>query len=273
MSQDQLISVIFTTYNSTAWLEKVLWGFHFQTDKNFEIIIADDGSTFETKQLIKAFSLQTHLCISHVWQPDDGFQKCKIMNKALKKSNGDYVIFTDGDCIPRADFVAVHRKYAQPNCYLSGGYFKLPMNISELITKEDIKNNNAFDVDWLLANGLKRTHKLSKLTAQGIYADMYNRLTPTRRTWNGHNASGWKKDLVAVNGFDERMQYGGQDCEMGYRLKNSGIKASQIRYSAIVIHLDHARGYVNDAMLKNSAMIKKDTLRLKKTYTDFGMFG
>ena len=271
MIDNQLITVIFTTYNSPEWLEKVLWGFHYQTDQQFEIIIADDGSTKDTKERIDTFKQQSHLSIYHIWQPDDSFQKCKIMNKALKVATGDYVIFTDGDCIPRADFVAAHRKYAQPGCYLSGGYFKLAMNVSQLITKSDIESGRAFNADWLVNNGQKKTHKLSKLTAKGAMADLYNRLTPTKRTWNGHNASGWKKDLIAVNGFDERMQYGGQDCEMGYRLKNSGIKPLQVRYSAIVIHLDHARGYINQAMLENSAMIKKDTLKQKKTYTEIGI--
>lgn len=265
------ISVIFTTYNSPVWLEKVLWGFHFQTDSDFEIVIADDGSTDETRRLIEAFTLKTHIPIQHVWQKDDGFQKCKIMNKALIAAKGDYVIFTDGDCIPRQDFVAVHRKHAEPSYYLSGGYFKLPMMISEAISKDDIAQGRCFEADWLLSLGLKKTHKLSKLTAKGTMAELYNTITPTRRTWNGHNASGWKSDLFAVNGFDERMQYGGQDCELGYRLRNNGIKAKQIRYSAIVIHLDHARGYVTESMLANSDMIKRNTKQQKRTFTEFGI--
>lgn len=266
-----LISVIFTTYNSIDWLEKVLWGFNNQTDKNFEIIIADDGSTDDTRQFINQFQSSTVLSIKHVWQPDDGFQKCKIMNKALVKAKGDYVLFTDGDCIPRADFVAVHRTHAEPSYYLSGGYFKLPIDISRAISQQDIISGKAFDAAWLLELGLKDTHKLSKLTAKGFKQKLLNAITPTRRTWNGHNASGWKSDLLKVNGFDERMQYGGQDCELGYRLKNSGIKAKQIRYSAIVVHLDHARGYVTESMLANSRNIKKTTLSQKLTFTEFGI--
>lgn len=270
-SEKSLISVIFTTYNSPKWLEKVLWGFHYQTDANFEIIIADDGSTDETRELIESFSHLTHLSITHVWQQDDGFQKCKIMNKALLIAKADYVVFTDGDCIPRNDFVAVHRKHAEPGYYLSGGYFKLPMKISQIIEKRDIATGKAFDADWLLSLGLKRSRKISKLTASGPLADLYNALTPTKRTWNGHNASGWKADLFAINGFDQRMQYGGQDCELGYRLKNNGIKAKQIRYSAIVVHLDHAHGYVTDAMLEHSTMIKKNTQSQKRITTEFGI--
>ncbi|MAG77396.1 MAG: glycosyl transferase family 2 [Colwelliaceae bacterium] len=265
------ISVIFTTYNSVAWLEKVLWGFHYQTDNNFEVIVADDGSREETKEAIERFKKNTHLEVQHVWQPDDGFQKCRIMNKALKAAKGDYVLFTDGDCIPRNDFVAVHRKHAEEGFYLSGGYFKLPMDISKRINRADIETGRAFDSQWLLDNGLKKTHKISKLTARGWWAKFMNSVTPTNRTWNGHNASGWKKDLFDVNGFDESMQYGGQDCELGYRLRHNGIKAKQIRYSAICVHLDHARGYVNPEMLANSRRIKKNTLSNKLTFTENGL--
>ena len=265
------ISVIFTTYNSVAWLEKVLWGFHYQTDNNFEVIVADDGSREETKEAIERFKKNTHLEVQHVWQPDDGFQKCRIMNKALKAAMGDYVLFTDGDCIPRNDFVAVHRKHAEEGFYLSGGYFKLPMDISKRINRADIETGRAFDSQWLLDNGLKKTHKISKLTARGWWAKFMNSVTPTNRTWNGHNASGWKKDLFDVNGFDESMQYGGQDCELGYRLRHNGIKAKQIRYSAICVHLDHARSYVNPEMLANSRLIKKNTLSNKLTFTEDGL--
>ncbi len=265
------ISVIFTTYNSVAWLEKVLWGFHYQTDNNFEVIVADDGSREETKEAIERFKKNTHLEVQHVWQPDDGFQKCRIMNKALKAAKGDYVLFTDGDCIPRNDFVAVHRKHAEEGFYLSGGYFKLPMDISKRINRADIETGRAFDSQWLLDNGLKKTHKISKLTARGWWAKFMNSVTPTNRTWNGHNASGWKKDLFDINGFDESMQYGGQDCELGYRLRHNGIKAKQIRYSAICVHLDHARGYVNPEMLANSRRIKKNTLSNKLTFTENGL--
>ena len=264
-------SVIFSTYNSTKWLEKVLWGFNAQTDPDFEVVIADDGSKSETADLIKRIQSETGLNIQHVWQEDDGFQKCRIMNKAILASTGDYLIFTDGDCIPRSDFVATHKANAEPGHYLSGGYFKLPMKTSEAITKQDIDNGNAFDAKWLISNGLNKSHKISKLTAKGWRQKLFNRITPTKRTWNGHNASTWKENFFLVNGFDERMQYGGEDCEFGDRLRNSGIKPKQIRYSAICVHLDHARGYVNDEMLKKNKAIRDNTTKNKATKTEFGL--
>jgi glycosyltransferase involved in cell wall biosynthesis len=105
------VSVIITTYNAEDWLRKVLIGFSVQTETDFEIVIADDGSTLKTKQVIDSFSSQFKNPIVHVWQEDDGFQKSKILNKAILKTKSDYLLFTDGDCIPRKDFVAVHLKY------------------------------------------------------------------------------------------------------------------------------------------------------------------
>ncbi|HHQ69183.1 MAG TPA: glycosyltransferase [Halothiobacillaceae bacterium] len=257
-------SVIFTTYNSPRWLEKVLWGFFAQTVRDFEIVIADDGSGEETRLLIERMQAESPMPIRHVWQEDDGFQKSRIMNKAIVAAEGDYLIFTDGDCIPRADFVEQHLRHAGRDRYLSGGYFKLPMSISEAITREDVQTQRAFDVDWLVSQGLKPSHKTMKLTARGKWADFLNWISPTRPTWNGHNASCHKEFALAVNGFEERMQYGGQDCEFGDRLTHLGLKPKRIRYSAVCIHLDHKRPYVSEEMLKNSHDIRTETQRLKR---------
>jgi glycosyltransferase involved in cell wall biosynthesis len=262
------ISVIFTTYNSPAWLEKVLWGFHYQTDGNFEVVIADDGSGDETREIIENFQHQSDLEILHVWQEDDGFQKCRILNKALVAAHGEYIVMTDGDCIPRVDFVAVHREYAEPGYFLSGGYVKLPMSLSEAITREDIAQGRCFDKQWLRQKGVSPP---LKITASPRQAVILNYLTPTNRTWNGHNASCFKQDALRVNGFDERMKYGGLDCEFGGRLLNAGIKTKQIRYSAICLHLDHARGYVNDEDWRNNRVIRKTSIREKLIETPQGI--
>ena len=265
------ISVIMSTYNSVQWLEKVLWGFSIQTTTDFEIIIADDGSKAETKEKIEALKKIISIPIIHVWHEDHGFQKSKILNKAIIASTGDYLIFTDGDCIPRNDFVATHLKYSQKGYFLSGGYFKLPMKISESITKEDIFNQHCFDVNWLKKQELKLSYKAIKFKTYGIFASFLNFITPTKPSWNGHNASGWKSDLVAINGFNQEMQYGGQDRELGERLLNNGVKSKQIRYSAICVHLDHKRGYVNEETWKKNYDIRDNTRKNKVIKTPIGI--
>ncbi len=261
------VSVIFSTYNSPAWLEKVLWGYECQTCVDFEIVIADDGSGAATRELIERFQKETNLKIKHVWQEDDGFQKSRILNKAIVASSGDYLIFSDGDCIPRQDFISVHIANAQPGYFLSGGYFMLPIHTSNIITRKDVISGKSFDVKWLHANGLPATYKTLKLTSSEFIAAFMTFITPTKATWNGHNSSGWKKDLVAVNGFNEDMQYGGQDRELGERLMNKSIKGKQIRYYAICIHLDHKRGYnTPESILKNKG-IRNETRSQNKIWT------
>ncbi|HIC30977.1 MAG TPA: glycosyltransferase, partial [Flavobacteriaceae bacterium] len=119
------ISVIISTYNQPNWLKKVLVGYQQQIFKDCEIIIADDGSTEDTKVIIENFQKQSNLNIQHVWQEDNGFRKTTILNKAILKTNADYLLFTDGDCIPRKDFVQTHFNLKKETCFLSGGYFTL----------------------------------------------------------------------------------------------------------------------------------------------------
>lgn len=264
-------SVIFSTYNSEKWLEKVIIGFGVQTFKDFEIIIADDGSREATKSLIDKLRAEIQIPITHVWQEDNGFQKSQILNKAILASNSDYLIFTDGDCIPRKDFVQTHIDYREQGYFLSGGYFKLPMSISELISKDDIINQRCFDLKWLTANGLPKSYKNIKFIAKGFLSNFLNFITPTNASWNGHNASGWKKDLMEVNGFNQEMQYGGQDRELGERLFNKGLKSKQIRYSAICVHLDHKRGYVNEETWKKNYSIRENTRKNKVIKTPIGI--
>ncbi len=270
MSQYAL-SVIISTYNNEAWLEKVLWGYEAQTFKDFEIVIADDGSGPKTKALIERFKEEVSYNIQHVWHEDDGFQKSKILNKAIVACRADYIVMSDGDCIPRNDFLAVHNQKKEKGYFLSGGYYKLPMDISQLISKEDILTQRCFSLAWLKQNGLPATFKNNKLTAKGFKAKFLNALTPTNASWNGHNASGWKEDIVAVNGFDERMQYGGQDRELGERLFNYGIKSKQIRYSAVCLHLDHKRGYKTPESIAKNKAIRKHTRTQKISWTPFGI--
>jgi len=264
-------SVIMSTYNAVEWLEKVLWGFSVQTVTDFEIIIADDGSKAETKNKIEELRKLINIPIVHVWHEDHGFQKTKILNKAILASNSDYLIFTDGDCIPRKDFVETHLKFRQKRFFLSGGYFKLHISISKSITKTDILAQNCFDVKWLRSQGFKINIKAMKLMNSNTLASILNRMTPTKPTWNGHNASGWKADLLAINGFNEEMQYGGEDRELGERLFNLGLSSKQIRYSAVCVHLDHARGYVSKEVWEKNNSIRAYTKAHKVVKTTSGI--
>lgn len=253
------------------WLEKVIWGYTVQSHLNFELIIADDGSGEETINLIKRLSEETQLEIKHVWHEDKGFQKSEILNKAIIAASTEYLIFSDGDCIPRKDFIEVHVKKAESGYFLSGGYFMLPMTVSKAITREEIVSQTVFEKKWLYEKGLPPTYKTLKLTSRGFQEKLLNWVTPTKATWNGHNASGWKKDLIEINGFNNEMQYGGQDRELGERLVNKGLKSKQIRYSAVCVHLDHSRGYKTPESMKKNYEIRANTRNKKIIRTPSGI--
>jgi glycosyltransferase involved in cell wall biosynthesis len=263
------VSVIISTFNSPEWLEKVILGYRAQTFYDFELVIADDGSDESTARLVETLQKDNPFPILFVTQHHDGFGKCRILNKAIVASRSDYLVFTDGDCIPRADFLEIHMRLRKQSRFVSGGYCKLPMGISREIAPEDIAKQHPFDPSWLKAHGVGNVPL--KLSARGTFARLLNALTPTVRSWNGHNSSGWKSDILSVNGFDERMRYGGEDREMGERLINYGIKPVQARHLAICVHLDHARGYVKKDDLDRNHAIRKATRNEKRVWTDFGI--
>lgn len=263
------LSVIISTYNSPEWLEKVVWGYQTQSFTDFELLVADDGSDAATTECVKRLADESAFPIRHLWQEHKGFGKCAILNKAIAASEGDYLLISDGDCVPKADFLAVHMERRKPGCFLSGGYCKLPMSTSMAITKEDIVTQRAFDPAWLRATGCDKVPL--KLRATGKYARFLNTVTPTVRSWNGHNSSGWKSDIVAVNGFNEDMNYGGLDRELGERLLNLGLKPIQIRHLAICIHLDHSRGYKTRETIERNHAIRSETRRSKRTWIRNGI--
>lgn len=265
------MGVVITTYNQPEWLEKVLLGYEAQTFSDFQVLIADDGSGAATRAVIKAAKARGKLNIEHVWHQDQGFRKCQILNKVIFQTDCDYLIFTDGDCIPEPDFVAQHRQLAQPGFFLSGGYVKLTMPVSTAIGASDIAAGNPFSIEWLTRKGQPQSHKLWKLVKPQWLKVLLNGITPTKATWNGMNSSTWTDAIRACNGFNEDMQYGGLDRELGERLYNLGLKGKQVRYSISCLHLDHPRTYDNPQTWAKNYAIRAEVKRLGLYWTPNGI--
>ena len=118
---------------------------------------------------------------------------------------------------------------------------------------------------------MKWSEKWLKLAKSQAFTRLMNHVTPARATWNGCNASGWRDDLLTVNGFNEEMRYGAEDRELGVRLNNLGIRACQIRYSAIVLHLDHKRPYKHEEEMRKNRAIMMASKRDKLIQTPHGL--
>lgn len=265
------LGVVVTTYNSPLWLEKALWGYENQTDSDFTVIIADDGSGDPTREVIERFRQRGRLNLVHEWQEDAGFQKTKILNQCIRNTECDYLVFTDGDCIPRFDYIAMHKRFARPRSFVSGGLYRLTMPVSEALSETSVIDQSVFQFDYLAQLGQPKDFKRNKLRQSQAFASLMNAVTPTGATWNGGNTGCWKADIVAVNGFDERMQYGGLDREMGERMMNNGIKGIQARYSVITLHLDHSRGYENEQTWRRNRNIRAVVKQQRRTWTDYGL--
>lgn len=265
------LAVILSTYNAIDRLEPTLIGYAAQTRRDFELIVADDGSKEDTRRLIEAVAARHRMTIKHVWQEDIGFRKCRILNQAMLATSANYLIFSDGDCVPRRDFVEQHARRAKAGRFLSGGYLKLDDVATRAINEEVILDGRALSADWLTAASRRASGKLKRLKYPNWQTGLLNRITPTRPSWNGHNSSGWRTDLLSVNGFDERMAYWAQDREFGERLHWAGIRGLQIRYSALCVHLDHARPYKTDASRERNKEIRRETQRSRATWTEHGV--
>lgn len=265
-------SVIISTYNSPRWLELVLHGYFIQKFYGkFEILIADDGSTTETASILEKLAAISPWPIRHIWQPDDGFQKCRILNKAIAASKGKLLVFTDGDCIPQPNMLQIHASRCKRASFLTGGYLKLPQSLSETIVVRDVQAGRLSRATWLVRNGFRPSAKLFKLVLPSPLDRLANVLTPTKRTWNGHNSSCFRKDAVAINGFNELIQYGGQDVEFGCRLNHSGVRGKHLRFSTIPVHLYHGHEYVKPGMLERSAEQRLETNRRRLVRAEVGV--
>ncbi|UCF19407.1 MAG: glycosyltransferase [Gemmatimonadota bacterium] len=255
------IAVILSTYNQPAHLERVLWGYARQSLAEFRLLIADDGSGPETRAVIGRVQAETGLRIGHVWQEDRGFRKTEILNRALLAAEADYLIFSDGDCIPREDFVAVHARQAEPGRFLSGGALRLSPQLTETITIDDVRSGRAMDARWLLSQSWRPGRRRLRLLRSPLLAGLLDLVALTSPTWNGGNASTWRRHLLEVNGFDTDIGYGSEDRALGARLENLGLRGKSIRYQAPLLHLEHPRPYMEKEIVERNRALRK---RLKR---------
>lgn len=233
------IAVIVTTYNRPDALAAVLEGYLAQTDPDFELVVADDGSGPETRGVVEAYAARAGFPLRHVWQEDAGFRAAAIRNKAIAGTDADYVIFTDGDCIPVPDFVAQHRRLAEPGWFLAANRVLL----AEAFTREVLAGRLPVYrwslVRWLgawLRRDINRWLPLVRLPDGAL------RKRGAAR-WEGVktcNLSAWRADLARVNGLDERYSgWGLEDSDLVIRLLHAGVRRKSARFAAPVFHLWH----------------------------------
>ncbi|QWD64743.1 glycosyltransferase family 2 protein [Polynucleobacter sp. MWH-UH2A] len=238
-----MISILLATYNWPQALKLCLESLETQTDRDFEIIIADDGSTNSTKDLIDAFKAQTSLPITHLWQEDRGFRKTKILNQAIEHAKGDYLVFLDGDCIVQPDFVAQHRALSQTGFLVTGSRVLLNEQLTQELTASSKRGK--WDYRLFKSNLLKYrlTGQINKYWPLKIKLGDGSWRVYKKFVWRrikGCNMACWKADAQAINGFDETMTgWGHEDADFVFRLQHHHIKRKSGSWATEVLHLFH----------------------------------
>lgn len=232
------ISVIVTTYNRPDALAAVLRGLATQDAADFEVIIADDGSTTETKQLLEDLTPLLPFSLQHIWQPDEGFRAAKIRNQAVASAKGDYLIFMDGDCIPSVAFIHYHRLLAEKNFFVVGSRILLNREFTQQVLTQQLPVHTWRWPQWLHARWLKRCNRWLPT----IIIPWLPRKFRTSR-WQGAktcNLAIWREDFIAINGFDEAFQgWGYEDSDLIIRLLRNKVQRKEGFFALPVIHLWH----------------------------------
>ncbi|HEY0061076.1 MAG TPA: glycosyltransferase family 2 protein [Telluria sp.] len=239
MQQSPFISVVITTYNRPDALAAVVQACFAQSDTNFEIIIADDGSTANTKACVDSLKARSPVPLQHVWQPDDGFRAAMARNRGTLAARGDYIVFLDGDCMPQRDFIAQHRKLAKPGYLVSGSRVLLSAALTERILTEhiDLPGASALrKLGWRLRGDFNKVLQvLLRWPDMGRESRHF-----TWRRIKSCNLGVWRADLDAVDGFDESfLGWGHEDSDLVVRLFNAGIMRKDGAFATEVFHLWH----------------------------------
>lgn len=245
------ISVIVSTYNRPDALVKVVNGLFAQTCLPDEIIIADDGSTDDTRAALLPFLDSQRISVKHVWQEDQGFRLAQIRNKAILASSGDYLVFLDGDCIPEGHYVQDHLHLARKGYFFQGKRVIVSQKAHEAFDFSDTQSVLCL-LKHAATSALSNRHHIIRIPFFPSYTTA--RLSGIR----GCNMGFFKTDLLAVNGFNQAFKgWGREDSEIAVRLYKYGIKRREHPFRAICYHLWHRENTrqtidVNDQLLEQA---------------------
>lgn len=224
-------SLVTPTYNWPDALELLLLSVLGQSVLPDEVILADDGSTEKTKLLIESFKKDFPVPLIHIWHEDNGNQKPMIMNKAIAQATGNYIIEIDGDIIMHKDFIKDHISMAEENTFLYGSRVNIKeSHLTYLFKKKQIRFN-------YFSKGINKRNRTLRIP---LLANLAKKELRRSSKLRGCNMSFWKKDFIAVNGFNENLVgWGIDDSELIQRMVNNGVSGKRIKHKGIVYHIYH----------------------------------
>jgi glycosyltransferase involved in cell wall biosynthesis len=249
MNAKPSIAVIVSTFNAPDYLRRVLEGYRAQSRYPDELIVADDGSTEETAQVVEEFAKDAPFIVRHVWHEDLGFRLAEIRNRAIAATTADYLIFSDGDCIPHPQFVEDHGRMMRKGSFVTGKRILVGQRLSESFRWQ----GGAIALLSCLKCEMSGCHHLLRLpwlvlSRQG------------NKGLRGCNMAVFHSDLLAVNGFNECITgWGREDSELVARLFAYGLTRREASFAAVVLHLWHPE-FNRSSLAENDRLLAESLL-------------
>lgn len=255
------ITVAIITYNWPAALERVLEALARQTRLPDEVIVTDDGSRADTREVIERVAATFPVRLVHLWQPDDGARMSRARNRAIAAATGDYVILIDGDMVAEPHFVADHEAFAMEGCYVQGSRVLSDENLTRRMLADGSVRATFF------TPGIERRRHTLRLP---WLARRYAKPGRKTRGIKSCNWGFWRDDLIAINGFNEAMTgWGREDTELVHRAYHHGLYRREMRFSGLATHLYH-RTRKNIVDNPNDSILD-DTRRRKLVRCELGL--
>jgi glycosyltransferase involved in cell wall biosynthesis len=227
------LTLAISTYERPDALGAVLATVARQSSPPDELIVADDGSSAATRDVVARFATQTAFPVHFVRQEHDGFRLARLRNLAIARASGAYIVFVDGDMLLHPHFIADHRRIARPGCFTQG----VRILLSPTVTSRLLANTSALPT--FFSSGIGALRRLYTMRSPALSFAM-RRFANGVISLKGSNQAFWRQDLVAVNGFNEAfVGWGPEDKELVERLLVHGTRRQTLLFGGIAWHLDH----------------------------------
>mgnify|MGYP005991724135 CR=1 FL=1 len=257
------VTVIISVYKNTDALNIVLKSLEHQTIIPDEIVISEDGNSQVMSDFVSTLNIK-NIKIKHLTCEDNGWAKNIALNKAIIKSSGKYLIFIDGDVVPHKRFIEGHLFWSKEKRVCAGKRVEIGEHISKSILNEKVS------IDTLSDNYLMWIQKLHKDKVRhyedGIYIKpnglLFKYIISKKHISYiiGCNFSCYKEDIESINGFDEdyKLPSIGEDVDINWRFRASGIEVVSVRNIANIYHMWHKKGFGSNEGEINNKILKKN---------------
>jgi glycosyltransferase involved in cell wall biosynthesis len=258
-------TLLVATYNWPEALELVLKSVERQTILPDEVIIADDGSGRETRDLLEERQKNFPVPLKHIWHADEGFRKGMVINRAIALAAGDYILQIDGDIIPQRHFVEDHLRFAAPGSFVAGTRVLL----NEPKTKQ-VLNEKILDIPPFSRGTKNFLNSIRSEPLQKLLGNLYRSSEKEIYYIKGCNMAFWTDDFIRINGYNEDISgWGKEDSELALRLHNAGVRKRYLKFGAVACHLWH-REFSREREALNIRLMEK-TIAEKLTWCEHGI--